>query len=453
MKTLPLSAYLKKRTFRSRMLLILSTATILALGITLVWTGVMIHFTGMLDRTVSPYVASVLEPVDQTELQRLVKSMVDQTVRQTFVVQDGYIMASAGGPTLLGLPYSPDAIRWVTGRIGFGEDGILIRTTVRRPHGPALNAQIYTYVPYQPVVSLMPLLFVVAFVLIYTIASLLQHGLLGATDRALKPVRELAAAIRDSDALTRLYSIPETGIQEMETIRAAGIDGAQAAIERKDAQAQAKAQELATRSYRKMIHDLHNPALALRTWGKVFEQDDLSQEEHARAGREIVELSQRLLRQMSAAKANLSFEHPNLEDADLRTTVQKTVEMIQAANERTDVNVKTELPTAPFVCKHDPVLLGRAVANVVSNAVEACRSTVLVELVRSEEGVGIRVSDDGPGLSLHEVETYLVGGGVSTKGKRAALGLASANHIAQKHGGRIVYAQSMWGGASFEVRI
>lgn len=105
------------------------------------------------------------------------------------------------------------------------------------------------------------------------------------------------------------------------------------------------------------------------------------------------------------------------------------------------------------MASHDSILLGRALSNLITNAIEAASKRVQVEISKIEDGVSIKVNDDGKGLEQEEVSLHLQGRGKSTKNERMGIGLASANHIIRSHGGKIIYQSSPLGGACFEVRL
>lgn len=100
----------------------------------------------------------------------------------------------------------------------------------------------------------------------------------------------------------------------------------------------------------------------------------------------------------------------------------------------------------------DERLFQRAVENVVRNAVQHARSTVLIELTPDEEFVRVEVHDDGPGIpeELREkvmIPFFRVDLDRSRKTGGVGLGLAIVSRIMQRHGGRVSIASSALGGA------
>ena len=98
-------------------------------------------------------------------------------------------------------------------------------------------------------------------------------------------------------------------------------------------------------------------------------------------------------------------------------------------------DVMLTAPAGPVWCMFDPVLLRRAVSNVLGNAVRAAgpTGTVSVEIQPRDGAVRLTVEDSGPGFG--EIPSG------------AGLGLAAAARNVIKYGGRMEYACGTRGGA------
>ncbi len=103
----------------------------------------------------------------------------------------------------------------------------------------------------------------------------------------------------------------------------------------------------------------------------------------------------------------------------------------------------------------DPVRLEQALVNLLRNAVQATPGG-RVELAweESEEGVRIRVSDDGPGVP-EELASKVFEPFFTTKpvGEGTGLGLAVVHGIVEEYGGSIRLASSPLGGSAFVVTL
>ena len=101
------------------------------------------------------------------------------------------------------------------------------------------------------------------------------------------------------------------------------------------------------------------------------------------------------------------------------------------------------LPLVPV----DRDLLGRALGNLVANALEAMPEggTLSVRTRAAADGVVLEVSDTGPGLT-EEQRTRLFTPYYTTKKGGTGLGLAIVQGIVSDHGGRIQVAERAGGG-------
>ncbi|WP_370176908.1 PAS-domain containing protein [Alteriqipengyuania sp.] len=94
-----------------------------------------------------------------------------------------------------------------------------------------------------------------------------------------------------------------------------------------------------------------------------------------------------------------------------------------------------------LIVSADPRQLGRAIGQLLDNAIEACGESgrILVDLGKYEDGVRIVISDDGRGMDEAELEHALDGmreaSGPDTS-RRQGLGLPLAKQLVEAHGGR-----------------
>ena len=131
---------------------------------------------------------------------------------------------------------------------------------------------------------------------------------------------------------------------------------------------------------------------------------------------------------------------------DIGSLLQSLAEDAQDSGQ--DVQVQGDLAAAPVSAQ--AMALRRCVGNLIGNAVRYGHRA-RVSLSDSPQMLHIRVEDDGPGIADGELERVLMpfyrlessrnrhSGGVG-------LGLATANDIAQKHGGRLVLSNHLGGG-------
>ena len=140
---------------------------------------------------------------------------------------------------------------------------------------------------------------------------------------------------------------------------------------------------------------------------------------------------------------------PRFERLDLDRLVHDAVRL----HEREEVSLEVSGGGALWI-EGDPLLLARAIHNLVLNACEASTAGGVVEVrSRAEEGAAVvEVLDRGPGLSP-EVRGRLFEPYVSTKRRGSGLGLSLVRDIAAQHHGTIVLEDREGGGARARLAI
>jgi nitrogen fixation/metabolism regulation signal transduction histidine kinase len=146
----------------------------------------------------------------------------------------------------------------------------------------------------------------------------------------------------------------------------------------------------------------------------------------------------RLLRQIASEFSSFaSTPVPRPSPTVIRELLEEVVQAYEAglAGRITfHVDVDDDLPTILV----DRTLVGRAVTNIVENALHAMPSggTVTLRAVRHDDGVLIAITDTGMGMDEHALgrifEPYF-----STKATGTGLGLTIAKRNIELHGGRI----------------
>jgi two-component system heavy metal sensor histidine kinase CusS len=103
----------------------------------------------------------------------------------------------------------------------------------------------------------------------------------------------------------------------------------------------------------------------------------------------------------------------------------------------------------------NPVLLSRAVENLLDNAIRHATERVTVTLTANERTARVRVADDGPGVPpelVPELFQRFARGDEARAGQGFGLGLSIARAIAEAHHGSVEFRPSP-GGAVFELTV
>jgi signal transduction histidine kinase len=198
-------------------------------------------------------------------------------------------------------------------------------------------------------------------------------------------------------------------------------------------------------------HELRTPLTAARTNVDLLQEGKLPEDEAQRA---LAEASSEL-DSLTSLVADL-VELARGEERKLRIEEVHLDDLVAEAVER----ARSRAPEATFVTsfsptlvKADPVLLERAVGNLLDNAVKYSPAGAPIEVtVRDGEVV---VSDHGPGVAEEDLPRifdrfYRAAGARSKPG--AGLGLAIVREAAEAHGGKAT-VESSSSGAEFRISL
>ncbi len=198
-------------------------------------------------------------------------------------------------------------------------------------------------------------------------------------------------------------------------------------------------------------HELRTPLTAVRTNVDLLREGKLPPEEAQRALAEasvelaaLTSLVSDLVELARGEERKLRFEPVQLDDL-----VAGAVERAQARAPQVRFHTALEHSTV----QADPVLLDRAISNLLDNAVKYGPegSTVRVAVTRGE----VSVTDEGPGISgddlPHVFDRFYRSSSARSK-PGAGLGLAIVREAAEAHGGRAT-AESFPTGARFRLTL
>jgi len=148
----------------------------------------------------------------------------------------------------------------------------------------------------------------------------------------------------------------------------------------------------------------------------------------------------------------------NIEAVDAVALVERVVEDAQVVAAQRRLTLATEIGSAACLVRGDAPMIRRMLDNLLSNAMEhsPAGSTVRMGVAAREEGIEIRVSDQGLGVPLEQRENVfekyarleLRDAGVTAN---RGLGLTFCRLAAESHGGTIWVEEAPEGGALFRV--
>ncbi len=275
------------------------------------------------------------------------------------------------------------------------------------------------------------------------LAALLGRVVAGA---AVAPVKRLTEATehvtRTQDLSNRIEPAGEDEIGRLAVSFNAMLDALEHSMSALDASVHAQRQLVADAS-----HELRTPVTSLRTNIEILkQQQDMPVPERQRMLDDVVEQVEELTLLMNDLIELGRGEQPRAgsEDVRLDQIVEEAVE--RARRHSADTPIQVELD--PVVLTGEPVRLGRAINNLLDNAVNYSPPGSPVEIVL--HGTDLTVRDHGPGISkddLPHVFDRFYRGAEARGRPGSGLGLAIVRQVAEQHGGS-VSAQAAPGGGT-----
>lgn len=210
-----------------------------------------------------------------------------------------------------------------------------------------------------------------------------------------------------------------------------------------------------------LSHDLRTPLTAIQGFAEQLAGDGLDPAARLRVAgviRQRVEDLDSLLGDLLELSRLQALPPVRMEPVDLAEAVRERLIAILPEMEQARVTLDAEIPDAPAPVEADPRLIGRALQNLVSNALRHGGARHLtVRLAREEGEVTITVADDGQGIPPadlpHLFERYYRGTSATAQGRGSGLGLAIVKQIAEHHGGRVTVQTAPGHGTAFRIHL
>jgi|SRR5450755_1603440 two-component system, NtrC family, sensor histidine kinase HydH len=187
-----------------------------------------------------------------------------------------------------------------------------------------------------------------------------------------------------------------------------------------------------------LAHNLKNPLAALKG-GMEFLREELEQDRPIGDQKEYLDLVLDQVRRLEGALRDferLGKVEPKCIPLQVNDVVHRVLGL-QRYLEPGGIRVRAELDTSLPRCEADPELLGQALENLLTNAVEAMPAggDVTISTARRSGEVVIAVADNGCGMDARTQELILREFH-TTKPNGSGQGLSFARRVAEAHGGR-----------------
>lgn len=280
------------------------------------------------------------------------------------------------------------------------------------------------------------------------------------TERVTRPVKGLAAgarAVAGGDWSTR---VPVTSEDEIGELAGAFNAMTTQLIEQRDRALQAERVAAWRELARRLAHELKNPLFPLQITVENL------QKAHDQRRPEFDQIFEECTTTLLAEMANLrtiigrfsdfaKMPVPQLSATDLNEVVRAAMKLFQAqfqAEVRPRIECVMDLAEEPLMIEGDREQLGRALQNLVLNAMDAMPEggKLTVRTARQVDGICLQVSDSGQGLTPEET-ARLFTPYYTSKRHGTGLGLAIVQSVISDHHGRISVDSEPGQGARFTI--
>lgn len=203
-------------------------------------------------------------------------------------------------------------------------------------------------------------------------------------------------------------------------------------------------------------HDIRTPLTVLRIEleaNPVDELDPEARESFQRAMRQVKSLERLSSDLMMLANFGIGAIHAVIEIVSMNDLLLEIASDSFATSAQKHLSLRTDLIDEEIRCSVDPMLLRRAIGNLLDNAISYSPPGSVIQLCleRTDEKARIIIKDNGPGMSPEVLEratkhNFHNSGSVGIFG--SGLGLVITKEILRIHGGEMLLASSAETGTS-----
>lgn len=208
-----------------------------------------------------------------------------------------------------------------------------------------------------------------------------------------------------------------------------------------------------------LAHGIKNILMGLE--GGTYLMESGLRQQHLVKVQDGVRMLRRNTEKMSNLARNLldlsKGRIPKVAMTDPNALVQEVVELYGEMARKAGIELALDLEPGLAPAPLDAEGIHTALANLVSNAVDACQMsqkpgrTVLLRTFEDRGTLGFEVADDGSGMD-YEAKQKVFTTFFTTKGEGGTgLGLLMTRKIVQEHGGRILFESEPGQGAKFTI--
>lgn len=212
---------------------------------------------------------------------------------------------------------------------------------------------------------------------------------------------------------------------------------------------------------RRLAHELKNPLFPLQlTVENMVRARQLSPQEFEEVFQESTSTLMAEIGNLKTIIGRFSdfskMPKPQVQALDLHEVLGRVISLYEPvlAGREKPITLKTEIAETPMSISADPELLHRALSNLVLNAIDAMPEggTLTLAATAKKDGVQIKISDTGSGLTAEECERLFTPY-YTTKEHGTGLGLAIVQSVIADHHGSISVTSTPGSGATFTIEL
>ncbi len=278
-----------------------------------------------------------------------------------------------------------------------------------------------------------------------------------AAARVSRPVQNLAVAARQVAAGDWTARVDASSGDEIGELGRAFNTMTSRLLEQRERLVQAERVAAWRELARRLAHELKNPLFPLQI---TVENLQRAKDQHPAQFEEVFrESTTTLLAELANLKTILGrfsdfakMPPPRFEAVQVGEIIRPVLKLCEAQCAAAGVTVRAALEEPLPTIEADPEQLGRALQNLVLNALDAMPhgGTLTIRARRIEAGVRLEVADTGAGLTPEECERLFTPY-YTTKRHGTGLGLAIVQSVVSDHQGRIAVESTPGQGATFRL--
>lgn len=208
------------------------------------------------------------------------------------------------------------------------------------------------------------------------------------------------------------------------------------------------------------IHDIKNPAAAIKSYIELIQSYDLNAVEQSEIMESMIRSSEQIVELAHEMTSVIAQSQPeplvNLEMSSLKKIIDSVCTQNKGYAIKKEINLvnksSLDLPTT----KLDPAKMEEVLDNLINNAIKYAPKNTFVNISTffTNDKITVEIVDNGVGLSEEDIRRAFTRGGklssVPTAGEKSSgLGLWIVKKIIEEHGGRVWVKSKLGHGSTF----